>query len=250
MNALSRTYTVKGAEKADELFDELRRLHEVEGGSRYQPIIQTYVVLLHAWARCKSPFALDNVESILKDLLEDESVQPNARAFAAVLTAWSRSGQPNKAERAVKLLQQMKELAKTNPQVAPNLFAYNRALQCCERTRGTNEEQMKALKLAFAIHKSMRLDKNSAPPNWETYGTLLRAAGFLLPAGPERSSVASAVFEQAKQARQVNRQVLVALKSAADLEVLVKLLAPLVDPDTGYFDFDKIPPSWSQNVEG
>ena len=119
-------------------------------------------------------------------------------------------------------------------------------MEACARCQGTTKQQTEALKIAFAILKSMQLDP-TVQPNHITFATVLKATAFLLPAGEERNQVASALFEKAKTAGMVDMNMVKNMRKAVDNNVMQDLFHELKDR-TGHIDYNNIPPAWSRNI--
>lgn len=120
------------------------------------------------------------------------------------------------------------------------------AIDACAKTRGTGKEQVEALKIAFAILKTVELDKN-VTPNEDTYNNIIKAVAYLLPDGSERTKIALAAFEKAKASGKVSVDVVRNLRKALDNETMRDTLRPL-ETSTGFIDYTKIPTAWSKNI--
>lgn len=120
------------------------------------------------------------------------------------------------------------------------------AIDACAKTRGTGKEQVEALKIAFAILKTVELDKN-VTPNEDTYNNIIKAVAYLLPDGSERTKIALAAFEKAKTSGKVSVDVVRTLRKALDNETMRDTLRPL-ETSTGFIDYTKIPTAWSKNI--
>jgi hypothetical protein len=244
MDALARVGTAEATEQAQRLFDEVTQLYQDTRNPRYMPSVYTYVTLMKAWSRSPSPEAVPRCQELLERMLQSKGVVPNNRAFTALLSAWGRSRDNSKATQALHLVQRMKRMAQEFPEVAPSLVTYNTAIDCCSRTRGDTRQQASAFQIAFAMFKAAAMD---CTPNHVTFGTLLKAAAFLLPPGPERTSIAKAVFQRAIADGQVEISVIKNLQKCLDAQVMQELLSPLMDFN-GNMDFSRIPNSWSKHV--
>ena len=204
-----------------------------------------------AWARTpayQSPHRADALlNQLLKQAERDGSLRPDSRAFAAAIRAWGRSKRfEQKSVQALKLLRQMKELAPKYPSVKPTLEAYLAALDACARTHSvTVEQQMAALKVAFAIFKSISHD--GLQPNASIFATVLKATSSLMSNSDERNAIAKAVFEKAVAAGQVDVSVVKSLQKASSSNLQHELLAPMSDQH-GAILYGNIPPAWSKNV--
>lgn len=261
MECLSRCHSTMAARQAEELFAELQDLSRDGDDPRFQPSTYTYATLIKAWAYSGARNAPLRAEELLEELLEGRypnAPRPNALVFTAVLQSWARSHYKTKAVKALDLLKRLRALAAQNDDNddrfsdSAMLMAYNTAIDACSRTRGSDEQQLAALKVAFAVHKAIRLDDRVAGEgNHVTFATLLRAVGFLMPHS-ERNDVARAVFAKARAAGQVDKSVLKALQGACDSAVYTELLQNDMTESLkkkGNFDFDTIPASWSKNVQ-
>jgi hypothetical protein len=111
---------------------------------------------------------------------------------------------------------------------------------------GDTKQQTEALKIAFAILKSIQMEPEMEP-NQITYSTVLKATAFLLPAGDERNKVASALFEKARAAGMIDIVMIKNMRKAVDSNVMRELLAEMTDPK-GHINDEQIPPAWSKNV--
>ena len=120
------------------------------------------------------------------------------------------------------------------------------AIDACARCQGTSQQQTEALKIAFAILKSIQMEPGMEP-NHVTYTTVLKATAFLLPAGEERNKVASALLDKARAAGMVDLNMIKNMRKAVDNHIMQELMIELQDKK-GHVDYNNIPPSWSRNV--
>jgi len=262
IHALSRVGKKACTEKAQELFDELQDLHATHPhDDRFQPTVNTYFAMILSWARTRSSQSPLRAEELLHRLLEEaegkneggtksnSKLRPTAKVFTAVIQAWTRSHSPQKAARVLKLLQQMKALAANHekyPNVAPTLVAYQTALDACSRVKGTVEQETAALKIAFAIFKS--IERDNMQPNHVVYATLLKATGALMSHGDERNSISRAVFGKAVASGQADVSVVKALQKSSDSSVQHELLEPITGLH-GEILYNKVPEAWTKNVK-
>jgi len=276
MECLAQCRTIQAAHQAEELFLELKRSSADPANHNkhlHQPSSHTYAALILAWARSGARHAPQRAEEFLEELVQHKSptVQPNAAIFTSVIQSWARSGRTDQAAKALALLQQMRGLVKEKEaaaaaannnnkqfalqlqlqQLAPTVRTYNAVLDACARTRGTAQQQLAALQIAFAVHKALQLDDHVEEDN-VTFATLLRAVGVLLPSGSdERNPVATALLKKAIAAGRVDRNFIKTLQRSCDAAVFTKLLKDdMVQLPSGHFDWDTIPAQWSRNVEG
>jgi hypothetical protein len=111
---------------------------------------------------------------------------------------------------------------------------------------GDTKQQTEALKIAFAILKSIEREPEMEP-NQMTYSAVLRATAFLLPAGEERNKVTSALFEKARAAGMIDVLMIQNMRKAVDSNVMRELLAEMTNAE-GHISYEQIPPAWSRNV--
>jgi Ca2+-binding EF-hand superfamily protein len=111
---------------------------------------------------------------------------------------------------------------------------------------GDTKQQTEALKIAFAILKSIEREPEMEP-NEITYSTLLKATAFLLPAGDERNKVASALFEKARAAGMIDVPMIQNMRKAVDSNIMRNFLAEMTDPQ-GHINYEQIPQAWSRNL--
>ena len=246
MDVWGRVGTMEAVRKVESLFQELRDL-ESSSNSNLRPNSYSYTVLITAWSRVAwADQAGNRVKEILEAMIDDKTVKLNCRPFTAALRCWSRGRSNEKAVLALNTLKQMKQIAKEEPAVNPNLQTYHAALECCGRTVDADLSQYTvALKISFAILQSMTKDGIEA--NSMTYSKLLKCVETLLPAGEERNKVALAAFEKARTAGMADALVIKSFQKAADIQVVLKAISEVSDKN-GYVDYKRIPQSWKKNA--
>ena len=272
MECFARHGTIQSTEQVEALLREMKEMNRNANNKRFvKPSVYTYTTVIKAWSRTYHPNAPARAEELLKECIDMYQNGENQRnngyynnhhnkltsvVFTSVIQCWSRSQEPTKAVQVLQLLQQMRTMAKDTPLVNPTLLTYNTAIDACTKTRGTPAQQTAALKIAFAIYKTMEIT-NHIVPNHITYGTLLKAISSLVPLGDEtRNTLSKAVFEKATKASQVDRNVIQQLQKSCDTSVLQTLLLSSSDPNNsmiqtnnnGHIDYEKVPIQWSKNV--
>jgi len=253
MDTFGKIGRYHSTQRAKTLLKELKTMYEESGREnlKLKPNVRTYTSLIKAWSKTRSPDSPREVEQLLKEMEDsgDPDLLPNARTYTAVIHAWGRSADHTKAQRALKILQTMKELAKApgRKDVAPSLISYNACLDACARCQGNLDQQTAALKIAFAVLKAIQLDPTTEA-NSSTYSTLLRAISFLMDVGEQRNQVARTVFQKAVKSGMVDFRVLLQLKKCVDSTTLREQLDGVEQDRSGNFDFNAIPPGWNRNV--
>mmetsp|Transcript_32052 Transcript_32052/g.48743 ORF Transcript_32052/g.48743 Transcript_32052/m.48743 type:complete len:559 (+) Transcript_32052:161-1837(+) len=253
MDVYARVGIAKSALKAEDLMKEIKEVFQETGDCRRQPNVRTYTTLIGAWSRTTDTRAAARAESLVEEMEElyaermakgtplkpgEETTKPNARTFTTVLHAISRSRDHGKAKRALRTLMKMRELAKTDPDCTPTIGAYNQAIDACAKSRG---DQVEALKIAFAILKTVEMDENVKPID-HTYSNTIKTVAFLLPTGSERNKLALAVFEKAKKDGMVSGEVMKNMRKALDADAMHELLSE------DFSDNQQVPHSWNKNV--
>ena len=116
LNVWAKSYTLKGAQMAEEILKSMEDKNLAD--------VISYNAVIHAWARCGEKESGEQAESILRRM---ETVQPNFRTYSSVIDAWSQSGQPDSAIRAQTILEEVESLyAKTkNSDLQPNTILYS-----------------------------------------------------------------------------------------------------------------------------
>ena len=247
MDVHSRCATYRTTRIAGDLLNELKELHAKTGNYRHKPNFRTYTTLVTAWSRTKSDESPQRVESIMKEMkLSGE--MPNARTYTAAVQCWARARDPQKAKRVLKLLMEMRdEYQKTgSDHIRPTTLTYNTAIDACARCQGSPDQKTEAVKIAFAILKTIEMD-NNIEPDGVTYSTLIRALNFLMPSGDERNQVATAVFEKAKKAGLVEILTLKNLKMVLDNQSMRTALEGKLDQN-GEFNYSNLPNAWKKKV--
>lgn len=165
----------------------------------------------------------------------------------AAITAWARASDRTKPQRALKILKKVNDMYKQtgDESIKPNLYTYNAVIDACARCYGNPEQQAASLKIAFAVNKA--IFTANLEPNSITYATLLKTASNLLPEGDVRSQVVRAVFEKAKSAGYVDRNVLKAFDQASDRALYHELLKDAEDKN-GFINMKNIPLDWRKKT--
>lgn len=248
MDVYSRCGTYGACQRAESLLGELKGLYATTKNQRYKLNFRTYTTVVTAWSRTRSDDSPKRVEALLQEMALDWATMPTSRTYTAAIQCWARSRDPQKAKRVLKILMDMREEYKKtgNVEVRPSTLSYNNAIDACARCQGSAEQQTEAIRIAFAILKTMEMDE-AFNPNEGTYSTLIRAISFLMPAGKERNHLASLVFDKAKKAGLVEFDCVKNLHKTVDRETLRTLLDGRLDR-TGVFKYQDLPPAWSRNV--
>ncbi|GAX17441.1 hypothetical protein FisN_5Hh089 [Fistulifera solaris] len=220
--------------------------------STIKPSVYTYNVLMQAYRR---PNNIKKATALMEQLLaaieqpkKSQDVKANSIVCTTYFSVLKNSRTESQAVDALRLIQRMNELSVSHPAITPSLVTYNAALEVCAQVPESNgTSQLVALKIAFALLKSLEQHKVLKPNNI-TYNTLLRAISCLLPMGSqERDQVSKALFEKAKAAGQVDTNTLKNLQRAASVASYADVVAEM-EGGTHFSADSPIPASWSRNV--
>ncbi|CAJ1967027.1 unnamed protein product [Cylindrotheca closterium] len=244
MDICSKCGTYKATQKAEELLKELKEKFAKTKQNNLKPNFRTYTALLTAWSRTRSDESPTRVEELLDEMKSNPAAQPNARTYTSAIQCWGKSQDSQKAKRVLKLLLDMKNSQKSDAR--PTIMTYNAAIDACAKCVGSREEQTEALKISFAILKSAEAD-DAVEVNSMTYSMVLHAVTKLLPAGPECSQVASALFEKAKKNGFVDQSVMRNVRSCVGPQKMETICEGYAT-SSGHYDFDSFPNSWKRNT--
>ena len=130
--------------------------------------------------------------------------------------------------------------------IRPTTVTFNNAIDACARCQGDPDQKTESLKIAFALLKTVEIDK-VIKPDGMTYSTLIRASNFLMPSGDERNKIAMMVFEKAKKAGLVEVGTLSNIRLAVDASTFQTALEGKLDQN-GNFDYSSLPYDWKKNI--
>ena len=265
MDVMAKIATRDAALRAEELWTRMKTAkdHPDKKRRRIRPTIYSYTTIITAWSRVTAavPQASQRVYDLMQELWEDRRVRLNHRPFTAALRGISASEypieeEPDKAVLALKVVKRMRKEAQRHRALQPNRSLYHAAIDCCgrvqsshmlaEKTRkdgSTVQSRMAALKIAFALLKTMKLDH--IEPSEVTYAKLLLCVSNLLPPGAERTTVADSLFQQAKHDGVADKKFLQTLRRTVDAsywETFVRDNGLL--NEFGRIDWRKVPHTW------
>ncbi|KAL3914087.1 MAG: hypothetical protein SGILL_006240 [Bacillariaceae sp.] len=243
----SRCGSYETSRKAEDMLNELKELHLETKNPKYKVNFRTYTSVITAWSRTRSDESPKRVEALMAEMEKDPATKPNARTYTAAIQCWARSRDPTKAKHVLKLLMSMRDQHKTTGRadIRPTTVTYNYAIDACARCQGSEQQKTEALKIAFAVLKTVEMDDGCSPDSG-TYSTLIRALSFLMPSGDARNTVTQPVFEKAKKAGLIDFTTVMNLRRCVDAETFASALEGKVDRN-GSFDFSNLPLAWSRN---
>jgi hypothetical protein len=178
-NSLLNTWAKSGlryaAQRAEEIFAEMKQNYAETGDVLAQPNSRTYTTLIDVLAKSgeknSSRRSLEVLEEMEKLSERGEiSAKPNVYTYTAVITCIARSRDKEKAVKAVSVLQRMEEeYRRGNKDAQPNVVAYNSVLNACAYTPGGGEQIETAFKIACLVFDEVRTSCHVQPTHVSTF---------------------------------------------------------------------------------
>lgn len=121
------------------------------------------------------------------------------------------------------------------------------AIDACAKSNTSDPViQMNALKIAFAILKSIEIE--GMTPDHYTFTNLMKCPSYLLPnRTQEQRDIAIRLFQKTKGKGLAGFNVLRIFYHLVDPNTRRELLGPTLDSN-GKIDPNKIPPTWTKNI--
>lgn len=250
-------------ERAENL---LRQMH-------IRPNARSYTAAMDAWSKSRSELgdgstAAERARALLDEMINlfektnDEALRPNCYAWSTVIHAHAMSRDPFKAEHCFRLLQQMRELGKDDPNVLPNRITYNTVLNACATSSPVTysdrygPEKSPLKEMTQVLYQQMLVDNKDEDnseneklaPDHFTFGTLLKACANNIFWDDPTFYVR--VFSEACRRGQVSFGVVFQLRQAVPVDVFREMLPNgACDIRTGHFNMADLPTSWKRNVK-
>lgn len=179
LKCISNSSSNNAGKEAERLLNEMET-RASQGETFLAPNTLTYSTVIQIYGRSGKP---DKAEAILELMYKkyqdgNTDVAPNTRTFTSVLQAWGRSGLRGSSERALAILDRMKELHRHGvlQDVKPNFFTYTsvlgslatshkkadcqRAVELVEEMEALAEEDPEAAPNCFAWNNALRTFAN------------------------------------------------------------------------------------------
>lgn len=118
IDAIGRTN--QDPEKAEELFERVKRLAGEHNLPNLRPDVFTYTALMRAWIGGKQPGFSQKVESLLEEIENDDSLRPDIVVYGVVLNALSKSDEDDAGMRGEAIMRRMDAQG-----LRPNRICYN-----------------------------------------------------------------------------------------------------------------------------
>eukprot|EP00978_Attheya_sp_CCMP212_P049070 scaffold612007_cov130-Attheya_sp.AAC.1 len=158
--------------------EELSQGSESSGGNpQIAPDRISYTTLMRAHISLGKAGFADRVESILRDLRQQESnplAKPDERMYSVVLDAWDRSGDPNAHTRAEALVLQMNDdFVAGNKLVQPTVVCMNSLLNTYPKINQTGAAETAELLLSWMEDESRSGKNKMMKPDTISYSTCI-----------------------------------------------------------------------------
>jgi hypothetical protein len=115
LNFVIRTWSKKqNAESAQSFFDRIF-VNSKDEGAIYKPNRESFVYLLEAWSRSKSPLASQRAETALSNMKTKWKIEPDAQCLLRVIECWSKSKRNGTETRIESLVSSMKRKIPNHP---------------------------------------------------------------------------------------------------------------------------------------
>lgn len=131
--AASKRGDAEAARRANAVLDDMECRY-LAGDESVKPNKIAYTLALKICLRAGD---LKSADAVMKRM-EQSDTPPDVRTYSEILNHYSKIGTPAAAERTEQILAYMKDLAKANPLLKPNLFSFNIALNAWIRSGDPN----------------------------------------------------------------------------------------------------------------
>ncbi|GKY91703.1 hypothetical protein MPSEU_000142100 [Mayamaea pseudoterrestris] len=161
-NTILNAYLRSSAIKEKVALEKIRRLVQYMEDNRYEkPYIRpncfSYKVLFTAWLQSGEPMLLPEAENLLFLIVRlwkagDTSIDVNNFLFNKLINAYAKSQDPQATNKALKLLQQMKESQLNRP----DIITYTSVLECLSNARqpSASDKAEELLQEVFALYEA------------------------------------------------------------------------------------------------
>ena len=216
---------------AERMLRVARNLIENHGAKRL--CINTALMnsVLYAWASSGDPNAGNRAANHV-EYMENESargnleLRPDTRTYSLLLSAISKSSSQDKAEKALDVINRMKEQKNLgNNGVIIDEHHYSLAINACAFANADVDSEIEAFKIATRLFDELVTDPTLKPTSL-TYGWFIQSCGRLRVPEAMRHTYIERAFHLCCEQGLVNDFVLRRLVGAAPEELLAKILAP------------------------
>jgi pentatricopeptide repeat protein len=160
---------------AEDILRQMQQSYEATGDANMRPTAVAQNAVMDAWSRSRDPNGPMRAETLLKQMLSDDSVSPDTISFNCIIAGWSRSRDPRAAQKAESILALMHGMNKAgNLDVKPNTISYNSVIAALSKSR-----HPQAAERAEAIMEQMKRlheeGNSDVKPNTRTCNSVIAA---------------------------------------------------------------------------
>ena len=171
MEAWGKSGEAAGAERAQTIHDAIIQTYQQTEDRLIRPTTKTYNTLTLAWARSKNPSAIDNAETVFRDMLtaSDGTVRPDAETIAIMLDLYARNNSKESISKAETLVKSMHAL-----KIEKNHYVYS-ALQDVYLKSGLKDAPKKTMDVLRRMIHAYAQDDTMTRPTVTNFNNVLRA---------------------------------------------------------------------------
>lgn len=168
LSALANTQSGASAEKAEKLLQAMISSKDPE----LAPNVQSYTLVISAWAKSGTKEATKKVEKLLLDMEKIEEAKPNAVSYSTALNAFAKSTDPSSCERAMRVLQRMES---GEIKVRPNAYCYASVMECISKSREKDSISADAMSLLRRMTDQNGAGRNDRDSYTVVFNTAIKA---------------------------------------------------------------------------
>ena len=240
LHAICNSRVANSGHRAQALLHQMLSTSELPS-----PDTVSYNTVIMAWSRSSGDFSsAENAEKLLRMMCQRHQTssgpKPDVISFNATINCWARSQRPDKAQRAIQLLDQMKDPSSEfgHLQIQPDLITYNSVLNACATTTSSGDEKDKSAILMYTMDLLADLEGSTTQvrPDCVSYTTALKAC---CNRNLSATHLAVSIFERCCNAGQVSSSVLQYFKMS-DFKSYEQMI--------GKRTLNDLPKHWTRNV--
>ena len=168
LSALASSQTIDAAAQAEKLLQAMISSKD----SEMAPNVQSYTLVISAWAKSGAKETTEKVEKLLLDMERIDEVKPNTVSYATALNAFAKSKDPFSYERAMRVLQRMED---ESIAVRPNAYCYGSVMECIAASPDKSTICTKALALLQLLSEQHNIGRNSKESYTVVFNTAIKA---------------------------------------------------------------------------
>ncbi len=243
--------------RAQELLQEMTEAYHRTTIITVRPSTEDYNNVLEALTYSEGSKAFDRAQKLFNTLKSDPSCGPDPLTYKFMLDILYKSRTTEKLNRAMQLLEELREKAIENDTWVESkssrqhlLDAFAAFIRVCGVGGASKDNDLddRTKIMTMVLRRLEDLKILGLTPDSGVYQALIEASDHLLPQDtPERQNVLERIFRRACDEGQVNPSVLEAFRSSASAYLYAKLVvAQSIQVD----NTKVVPESWIRNVKG